>query len=152
MKVHINFPHIHSVLVYITHTALAVYARSPAAYNALRSFRLLQLLSVSTLLQYKSSYTERAGEVESRLKEESDIYSQRQKEAKDKGKLVPLGEGSLIFDEVKVTAKLQWNSCDNSLVGYAMTSKEMASMTDVYQYLNSDESVPKTDYVMQTMW
>ena len=47
--------------------ALAVYARSPAAYNALRSFRLLQLPSISILKQYKSSYTERPGEVESRL-------------------------------------------------------------------------------------
>ena len=63
-----------------------------------------------------------------------------------------LGEGSLIFDEVKVTAKLQWNSRDNSLVGYAMTGDEMASMNDVYQYLDKDECVPKTDYVMQTMW
>ena len=132
--------------------ALAVYARSPAAYHALRSFRLLQLPSVSTLQQFKSSYTERTGEVESRLKEECDIYHQRQQEAKEKGKLVPLGEGSLIFDEVKVTAKLQWNSRDNSLVGYAMTGDEMASMNDVYQYLDKDECVPKTDYVMQTMW
>ena len=76
--------------------------------------------ATSLLKQYKSSYTERAGEVDARLKEESNIYNQRQKEAKEQGKLVPLGEGSLIFDEVKVTAKLQWNSRNNSLVGYAM--------------------------------
>ena len=107
---------------------------------------------MSILKQYKSTYTEKAGEIESRLKEESDIYRQRQEEAKEKGKLVPLGEGSLIFDEVKVTAKLQWNSRDNSLAGYAMTGDEMASITDLYQYLDKDATVPKTDYVMQTMW
>ena len=102
--------------------------------------------------QYKSSYTERAGEIEARLKEESDIYNQRQKEAKERGKLVPLGEGSLIFDEVKVTAKLQWNSRNNSLVGYAMSSDEMASLNDIYQYMGKDEKMSKTDYIMQTMW
>ena len=98
----------------ISYIALAVYARSPAAYNSLRSFRLLQLPSISVLQQYKSTYMEKTGEIETRLKDESEIYQQRQKEAKEKGRLVPLGEGSLIFDEVKVTAKLQWNSRDNS--------------------------------------
>ena len=68
---------------------------------------------------------EKAGEIETHLKEESKIYQQRQKEAKEKGWLVPLGEGSLIFDEVRVTANLQWNSQDNSLIGYAMTSDEI---------------------------
>ena len=98
---------------------------------------------MSILKQYKSTCTEGAGEVESRLKEESDIYHQRQKEVKEKSKLVPLGEGSLIFDEFKVTAKLQWNSRDNSLVGYAMTSDEVASITDLYQYLDKDASIPR---------
>ena len=50
---------------------------------------------------------------------------------------------------MKVTAKLQWNSRDN---GYAMTGDEMASMTDAYQYIDKDATVPKTDYIMQTMW
>ena len=68
---------------------------------------------------------EKAGEIETHLKEESRIYQQRQKEAKEKGWLVPLSEGSLIFDEVRVTANLQWNSQDNSLIGYAMTSDEI---------------------------
>ena len=95
---------------------------------------------------------EKTGEIETRLKDESDIYQQRQKEAKEKGRLVPLGDGSLIFDEVKVTAKLQWNSRDNSLIGYAMTSDEMASMTDVYQFIDKDAKLPRTDYIMQTMW
>ena len=95
---------------------------------------------------------EKTGEIETRLKDESDIYQQRQKEAKEKGRLVPLGEGSQILDEVKFTATLQWNSRDNSLIGYAMTSDEMASMTDVYQFIDKDAKLPRTDYIMQTMW
>ena len=57
---------------------------------------------------------EKTGEIETHLKDESEIYQQRQKEAKEKGRLVPLGEGFLIFNEVKVTAKVQCNSRDNS--------------------------------------
>ena len=136
------------------YAALAVYARSPSAYKSYRSSRLLQLPSTSILQQYKSMYMEKAGEIETRLKEECEIYQQRLKEAKEKGRLVPLGVGSLIlnFDEVKVTAKLQWNSRDNSLIGCAMTSDEMASMTDVYLSIDKDAKVPRTDYIMQTMW
>ena len=101
---------------------MAVFARSPAAYSSLRSFRLLQLPSVSVLKQFKSSYKdlEAAGEIEARLMEEHNVYQKRQQEAKLVGKLLPPSEGALIFDEVKVRAKLQWNSRDNSLVGYAM--------------------------------
>ena len=64
------------------------------------------------------------------MKEEHDIYQQRQREAKEQGKLLPVGKGALIFDEVTVTAKLQWNSHNNALVGYAITSDDMASVTD----------------------
>ena len=64
---------------------------------------------------------------------------------------VPLGEGALIFDEVKVASKLQWNSRDNSLIGYAMTLDELASLQDVYMSLDKEQQA-KTDYVMQTMW
>jgi len=33
-------------------------------------------------------------------------------------------------DEVKVAAKLHWNSRDDSLVGHSMTADEMASLHD----------------------
>ena len=139
-------------IIVTCYSALAVYARSLAAYSTLRSFRLFQLPSVAVLKKYKCSYNEAAGEAEVRLKEEKDMYQKTQDEAKECGKLVPLCKGALIFDEVKVQSKLQWNSCDNSLVGYAMTQDDMASFSDIFQYIHKDESVPKTDYVMQTLW
>ncbi len=129
-----------------------MYARSPAAYQSLRSFRLLQLPGVSVLKGLKSEYSERPGEIVSRLKEEHDMYELRKEEAKAHGKKAPLGEGALIFDEVKVKAKLQWNSRDNSLVGYAMSRDEMASMSDIFHWLDDDVSAQKTEYIMQTMW
>ncbi|XP_064388810.1 uncharacterized protein LOC135336868 [Halichondria panicea] len=74
--------------------------------------------TITIRMGLKSEYSERPGEIVSRLKEEYDMYQLRKKEAKAQGKKAPLGEGALIFDEVKVRAKLQWNSSDNSLVGY----------------------------------
>ena len=41
---------------------------------------------------------------------------------KAEGLKPPLGEGVLIFDEVKVAMKVSWNSRNEELVGLAMTS------------------------------
>ena len=47
--------------------ALAVYTRSPAAYESLRSFKLLQLPSIRTLQHYLSANREDPGECMDRL-------------------------------------------------------------------------------------
>ena len=47
--------------------ALAVFTRSPAAYEALRNFKLLQLLSVRTLKLYIDANIESAGDSMARL-------------------------------------------------------------------------------------
>ena len=51
---------------------------------------------------------------------------------------VPLSAGAFIFDEVKVGMKLQWNSSNDNLVGYAMSREEMSSLSDVYEVLEDD--------------
>ena len=53
----------------ISTVILAVYTWSPAAYDALRSFKLLQLPGVHTLKHYIDANLEQAGEVEQRLLE-----------------------------------------------------------------------------------
>jgi hypothetical protein len=55
-------------------TALAVYTRSPAAFEALRSFKLLQLPSVRTLKDYIDGNLEGAGECITRLEKERRVY------------------------------------------------------------------------------
>ena len=45
--------------------ALAVYTRSPAAYDALKSFGLVQLLSRATLQAYTGAFRDDAGECNS---------------------------------------------------------------------------------------
>ena len=136
----------------ILFTALAVFARSPAAYSALKSFRLFQLQSEAVLKKYRCTYKESAGEGEARLIEEREMYQQQQEEARSHGRPVPFAEGALIFDEVKVQAKLQWNSRDHSLIGYAMTKDDMASLSDIFRFANTEEFIPKTDYILQTLW
>ena len=41
--------------------ALAIFTRSPAAYEALKSFKILQLLSRSTLQAYTGTFLHEAG-------------------------------------------------------------------------------------------
>ena len=64
----------------------------------------------------------------------------------------PLSKGVVIFDEVKVAAKLHWNSQNNVIIGHGMTTQEMSTMSDVYENLDdSSEEAKKTDYVLQTL-
>lgn len=134
-------------------SALAVYTRSPAAYEALSSFHLLQLPSAGTLKTYTRSNLEVCGEVEGRLAEERAKYDARVAEHIASSKPhPPLRKGALIFDEVKVAAKLHWNSRDDRLVGHSMTPDEMATLKDLYEVLQSDPEAEKADYVLQTLW
>ena len=100
------------------YVALAVYTRSPAAYEALRSFKLLQLPCVRTLKYYIDFNVEEAGEVEKRLVEKKVQYDslvslaqerlshrssiQSVETEEDNSQVLPIAEGSLIIDEVKV--------------------------------------------------
>ena len=109
------------LFVVIVNIALAVYTRSPAAYDALKSFKLLQLPCVRTLKHYIDSNLEEAGEVEKRLVDKKteydrlvslhkdDLRARRKEDSEsenfcevDVDGALPIGEGSLILDEVKV--------------------------------------------------
>ena len=99
-----------------------IFRRSPAAYDALKSFKLLQLPHVRTLKHYIDSNLEEAGEVERRLVDRKSEYNKlislhkerhTVKKAKRQEKsdnevddndlaVLPTGEGSLVLDEVKV--------------------------------------------------
>ena len=141
--------------MYLLHSvAMAIYTRSPAAYEALSSFHILQLPGPNTLRSYIRSTrnTEVAGECEKRLASERKKYDARILEHGEKVN-PPLSKGVVIFDEVKVAAKLHWNSQNNEIIGHAMTTQEMSTMCDVYEKLDdSSEEAKKTDYVLQTLW
>ena len=116
--------------------ALAVFSRSPAAYESLKSFKILALPSVSTLQDYKSMLLCGPEEVDKRLRKERELYDGIISEAVGKQKMgdenvsIPLSEGSLIFNEVKVSMKIQRNSRDDSVAGYSMNREEMSLLTN----------------------
>ena len=67
-------------------------------------------------------------------------------------KPVPQGDGVVIFDEVKVVCHLIWNSRSHQLIGLAMTREELASLNDVYRFLEDDDKTKQTSYILQFLW
>jgi len=68
------------------------------------------------------------------------------------GKHSPQSDGVSVFNEVKVACQLMWNSRNQTMTGLAMTSKDMSSLVDVYQILQSPKSVAQTAYIFQFLW
>lgn len=156
--------------------ALAVYCRSPAAYDALKSFGLLQLPSRSTLQAYTGAFLEDSGTYSYRemlmrvhvfttlsdynyiggshkhLAKEVDRFVAFKQQCLAKKMQEPQGDGVLIFDEVKVISRLMWNSRSQKIIGLAMSPEEMSSLHDAYQLINEDTATKQTSYILQFLW
>ena len=132
--------------------ALAIYIRSPAAYRSLNSFNILKLPSQRSLQRFLGNHLDAPGECEKYLANEERKYTAMCQQLKSEGKPVPDGNGVLIFDEVKVIAKVLWNSKNNALIGYAMTPEEMSCLHDIYLNLEDCGRPKKTNYVLQFLW
>lgn len=90
------------------------------------------------------SNKEGPGECAQSLAEERKLYDARIQWHRSSGaKFPPLSEGALIVDEVKVAAKMHWNSCDDSLVGHSLTADEMATLHDLYVSLSKIQKYPR---------
>ena len=87
---------------------------------------------------------EAAGEAESRLADERTKYDARVQAYTSTNQFTPpLCKGVLVFDEVKVAAKLHWNSRNGTIVGHTMTAQEMATLSDLYLKLDVDDNDTK---------
>ena len=64
----------------------------------------------------------------------------------------PMGDGVLIFDEVKVVSRLLWNSRNQEVIGLAMNPEDMSSLHDVYTLLGSDQQPQQATYILQFLW
>ena len=129
-----------------------MYTRSPTAYEALKGFGILQLLSESTLKSFTSFNIETSGVFEQRLAHARKQYNGMISEKQSSGSKVPFNEGVLIFDEVKVGLKLQYHAKTGKLLGLAMSADELSSLHDVFQTLKADHRSQKTTYVLQYLW
>ena len=65
--VHVRASSVLLMIMCLILLALAVYSRSPVAYEALKSFKLVQLPSIRTLKHYMDANLEGAGESTSRI-------------------------------------------------------------------------------------
>ena len=101
MFVNLNF-----FLVYI---ALAIFTRSPSAYHALKSLNILQLPCEKTLKGYMYKHSSAPGINEDALCESEKRYEEFKDERKKNGFKEPVGEGVLMWDEVKVYDNLPVN-------------------------------------------
>lgn len=64
----------------------------------------------------------------------------------------PKADGVLIFDEVKVIARLMWNSRSQKIIGLSMTSDDMSSLHDAYQLVDEANATKQTSYILQFLW
>ena len=86
--------------------ALAVYCRSPAAYEALKHFNILQPPCKSTLQAFLGANRSDAGIDEKNIAQQRCLYEAFKKQKRREGKKTPLSKGILIFDEVKVQSQV----------------------------------------------
>eukprot|EP00794_Sanderia_malayensis_P001108 gene1108-455_t len=131
--------------------ALAIYIRSPAAYNALKSFQILQLPSTKSLQLFTSVRNHTPGVNEEYIEEKMQDYQAMCDEKVKNGFKKPLGVGILIFDEVKVIGKVMLNMKNEKFLGLAMSEDEMCSLHDIYKNLDSVEPVA-AEYMLQYLW
>ena len=132
--------------------ALAIFTRSPAAYEALKGFYVLQLPSRSLLQSYTGAFLHKPGASKKCIADQVAQYVLFKTECKKQGKHPPQSDGVLIFDEVKVACQIMWNSRNQTLSGLAMTSKDMSSLVDVYELLQTPKAVAQTSYILQFLW
>ena len=129
-----------------------MFVRSPAAYEALKSFGILQLPSQSTLQSYTGAFLHEAGAATESIAKQVEMYKASIAQCKKEGKLAPQSDGVLIFDEVKVVSGLMWNSRNQRIIGLAMTERDQASLQDVYQSISPDQHVQQTTHMLQFLW
>ena len=81
---------------------MAIFSRSPAVYHAIKSLGILQLPCDRTLRGYMYKYSSSPGINEEALLYRAKKYDQFKKEHVEAGFVKPVGEGVLMWDEVKV--------------------------------------------------
>ena len=140
-------------MAYFVYVALAIFTRSPAAYEALKKFDIIiaATFSIFTTILYWNILHD----LSSNSKCVADQVTQFvlfKAECEKQGKHPPKSDGVLVFDEVKVACQLMWNSRSQTLTGLAMTSKDLSSLTDIYQLLQTPQTAAQASYILQFLW
>lgn len=128
-----------------------MYVRSPAAYEALKSFGVLQLPCRSTLQSYTGAFLHEPGANSCSIEAQVAHFVLHCQQRVSEGKKESKKEGVLIFDEVKVINCLMWNSRSQTLIGLSMRHDEMSSLGDIFRTLDSDNT-KQTSHILQFLW
>ena len=128
-----------------------MYVRSPAAYEALKSFGVLQLPCRSTLQSYTGAFLHEPGANSSSIESQVAQFLLHCQQRVSEGKKESKKEGVLIFDEVKVINRLMWNSRSQTLIGLSMRHDEMSSLGDIFRTLDND-CAKQTSHILQFLW
>ena len=118
----------------------------------MKDFNILSLPAKSTLQAYSGAFIHAPGVSTACIVDQVSRYVVFKEECRESGKQEPMGDGALIFDEVKVACQLMWNSRNNRLMGLAMTPKDLASLNDIYTLLKSSDTSKQTSYILQFLW
>ena len=135
--------------------ALAVYTKSPAAYESLKSFKILQLPSIRSLQEIAGSKLHEPGiteGIQEYLHQQEVKYTAYKEEMVKSGKPEPKNEGILIFDEVRVTARVKWTSKGEKFFGLEMNPEEFPYLHDIYEDLDPNRAPRPAQYMIQFMW
>jgi hypothetical protein len=113
------------------YAALAIYLRSPAAFESIRDMNILQLPSKRSFQDYVSANLLRPSIDHDYMAQQYYMYSKHGEDVLVKSECPPLGEGILIFDEMKVQSKVMWNSKNNEIVGLAVSEDDLLTLHDM---------------------
>ncbi len=135
--------------------ALAIFTRSPSAFESLKSFKILQLPSTESLKRIASSCLHDPGineGIETYIEDQSSKYAAYKEEMLKRDKPEPLGEGVLIFDEVKVIARVKWSSRGRKFFGLEMDPFDYLYLNDIYETLDPNLAPQPAQYMLQFLW
>ena len=113
-------------------------------------FEILQLPSKATLQAYTGAFIHKPGARIECIESQVAYYVLFKQQYRDSIKQGPTSDGVLIFDEVKETCQLMWNSHSHQSMGLAMTHKGLLSLIEYC--LKDPETAQQIPYIPQFLW
>lgn len=108
------------------------------------------VIHVILLIMCIGAFLSDPGASEEAIVRQAKMYKAFKEDMLLRGKPEPKGDGILIFDEVKVVARLMWNSRSQKIIGLAMNPDEMVSL-HIY-FTPASNKTQQTTYIMQFLW
>ncbi len=147
--IHILFTIVLTIFIF---KGLAIFARCPSAYEALKNFGILNLPIRSPLIRQGKLFNQDPGEINNFMLHEMEKYVEHTNSTERKDSKKPLGIGVLIFDEVKVISKVLGNSKNHKFLGTALNDTEQATLCDLYTKDQSTDQLKGSSYMIQFIW